>query len=50
MNRDKNIGINSNKGELEVSPEEKSLALSKSMYYQINAKPDSMSKVLGKKL
>ncbi len=50
MNRDKNIGINSNKGELEVSPEEKSLALFRSMYYQINAKPDSMSKVFAQKI
>lgn len=42
--------INLNKGELEVTPEEKSLALFRSMYYQMNAKPDSMSKVFAQKV
>ena len=37
--------INSNQGELAISSEEKELALFRSMYYQMNAKPDSMSKV-----
>lgn len=50
MNKGKNDDVNSNKGELEVSLEEKNLALYRSMYYQMNAKPDSMSKVFSQKV
>ena len=42
--------INSNRGDLVVSEEERELALFRSMYYQINAKPDSMSKVYSQKV
>lgn len=50
MNKEKSNSVNFNKGELEVSQEEKNLALYRSMYYQINAKPDSMSKVFSQKV
>ena len=40
--------IESDRGELEISGEERSLNLFRSMYYQMNAKPDSMSKVFAK--
>ena len=42
--------INSNVGELVVPEAEKELALFRSMYYQMNAKPDSMSKVYSQKV
>lgn len=50
MNKLNDNHININKGELVVSPEEKDLALFRSMYYQMNAKPDSMSKVYSQKI
>lgn len=50
MDKVTNDGINSNKGELEIEQEEKHLALFRSMYYQMNAKPDSMSKVFSQKV
>lgn len=42
--------INSNTGELVITQEEKQLALFRSMYYQINAKPDSMSKIYSQRV
>lgn len=50
MNKNAESGVNLNKGELEVAQEEKNLALFRSMYYQMNAKPDSMSKVFSQKV
>lgn len=43
-------GIDSIGRELVVSQEEKELALFRSMYYQMNAKPDSMSKIYSQKV
>lgn len=42
--------IESNQGELVIPQEEKGLAFFRSMYYQMNAKPDSMSKVYSQKV
>lgn len=50
MDKANDNNIELNKGELAVSPEEKNLALFRSMYYQMNAKPDSMSKVFSQKI
>lgn len=50
MNKKFDENINLNKGELEIPEEEKSLTLFRSMYYQMNAKPDSMSKVFSQKV
>ena len=50
MNKTTNNDVNLSKGELEVGQEEKNLTLFRSMYYQMNAKPDSMSKVFSQKV
>lgn len=50
MNKMQDNTIHSNRGELVIPQEEKELALFRSMYYQMNAKPDSMSKVYSQKV
>ncbi|MBS6764028.1 MAG: hypothetical protein KH304_10695 [Clostridium sp.] len=50
MSKEMNDNIDMNKGTLTIPEEKKELNLFRAMYYQLNAKPDSMSKVFAKQI